>query len=97
VANGRFHVWWPLECSQLGDQWNVPNLMANGKFHAWWPMEGEGKHFFTSSHFPPDNLYLNLQIFSFDFIVLLYHGSKSLLTPFVSFSSIYKLQLRTSM
>jgi hypothetical protein len=23
VANGRFHVWWPMEGSMLGGQWNV--------------------------------------------------------------------------
>jgi hypothetical protein len=23
VANGMFHVWWPMECSKLGDQWKV--------------------------------------------------------------------------
>jgi hypothetical protein len=23
----------------LGDQWNVPSLVANGRFHAWWLME----------------------------------------------------------
>jgi hypothetical protein len=23
VANGRFHAWWPMECSKLGGQWNV--------------------------------------------------------------------------
>jgi hypothetical protein len=56
----------------LGGQWNVPNLVANGKFHAWWPTEGsmlggqwkvKERHLFTSSHFPPNNLYLNLQFF----------------------------------
>jgi hypothetical protein len=23
VANGRFHAWWPMECSKLGGQWKV--------------------------------------------------------------------------
>jgi hypothetical protein len=23
MANGRFHAWWPMECSKLGGQWNV--------------------------------------------------------------------------
>jgi hypothetical protein len=40
VANGRFHAWWPMECSKLGGQWKVPCLVANGMFQAWWPMEG---------------------------------------------------------
>jgi glutaredoxin len=39
VANGRFHVWWPMEGSKLGGQWKVPCLVANGMFQAWWPME----------------------------------------------------------
>jgi hypothetical protein len=30
VANGRFHAWWPMECSKLGGQWKVPCLVANG-------------------------------------------------------------------
>jgi hypothetical protein len=39
VVNGMFHAWWPLECSMLGDHWNVPCLVAIGMFHAWWPLE----------------------------------------------------------
>ncbi len=39
VANGKFHVWWPMEGSMLGGQWKVPCLVANGRFHVWWPME----------------------------------------------------------
>ncbi len=72
VANGRFHAWWPMECSKLGGQWKVPCLVANGRFHVWWPMEGsmlggqwngEGKTPFHLFHFPPIKLYLNLQFF----------------------------------
>jgi hypothetical protein len=63
VANGRFHVWWPMECSKLGGQWKVPCLVANGMFQAWWPMEGERKTPFHLFHFPPNKLYLNLQFF----------------------------------
>jgi hypothetical protein len=33
----------------LGDQWKVPSLEANGR-----------KILFTSSHFPPNQIYLNL-------------------------------------
>jgi hypothetical protein len=54
VANGRFHVWWPMECSMLGGQWNVSSLVA---------MECEGETFFHLFHFPPNNLYPNLQFF----------------------------------
>ncbi len=39
VANGRFHVRWPMEGSMLGGQCKVPSLVANGRFHVWWPME----------------------------------------------------------
>ncbi len=42
------------------------------------------KHPFTSFHFPPQQLYLSL-FFSIDFKVLLYHGSRPLLTPFLLF------------
>jgi len=31
VANGMFQVWWPMEGSMLGGQWNVPSLVANGR------------------------------------------------------------------
>jgi len=43
------------------------------------------KHLFTSSHFPPNKFYLNLQFFPFDLKVLLYHGSRPLLTHFIPF------------
>jgi hypothetical protein len=43
------------------------------------------KHLFTSSHFSPNKFYLNIQIFSFDLKVLLYHGSRSLFTHFIFF------------
>jgi len=39
-CEGRFKVWWPMECSKLGGQWKVPCLVANGMFQAWWSMEG---------------------------------------------------------
>jgi len=48
---------------KLGGQWNVPSLVANGRFQTWWPMEGEGETPFHLFHFPPNNLYPNLQIF----------------------------------
>jgi hypothetical protein len=48
-------------------------------------MEGEQKTPFHLFHFPPNKFYLNLQFFSFDLIVLLYHGFKPLLMPFFPF------------
>jgi hypothetical protein len=37
---------------------------GEGRTKAWWPMEGEGEGFFsTSSHFPPNQLYLDLRFF----------------------------------
>jgi hypothetical protein len=62
-----------MEGSKLGGQWKVPNLVANGRFQTWWPMEGsklggqwkvKQKHFFTSSHFPPNNF---IETFNFIF------------------------------
>jgi hypothetical protein len=69
----------------LGGQWNVLSLVANGRFHAWWPMEGEGKTHFHLFPFSPQQLLLKLSIFSFDLMVLFYHGSRPLLTPFFPF------------
>jgi hypothetical protein len=57
---------------KLGGQWNVPSLVAigriqslvaNGMFQAWWPLEGERETPFHLFHFPPNNLYPNLQFF----------------------------------
>jgi len=93
VAIGRFHAWWPLEGSMFGGHWKVPCLVAIRRFHVWWPLEGsmlggqwnvKEKHLFTSSIFPQQTL-LKPSIFSFDLMVLLYHGSKPLLTPFFPF------------
>jgi hypothetical protein len=53
--------------------------------HAWSPMEGEGKNTFSPLPFSLYKLYLNLQFFSFDLIILLYHGLKPLFTPFFLF------------
>jgi len=41
--------------SQLGGQWKVPMLGGQWKEKV--------KHFFTSSHFPPNKFYLNLHFF----------------------------------
>jgi len=81
VANGRFQAWWPTEGSKF----------------AWWPMEGskfggqwkvKEKHLFTSSHFPPNKLYLNLQFFPltlrFYFTMILDYHSR-LFFPFPRF------------
>jgi len=66
-------------------QWNVPSLVAIGMFQAWWPMEGERKTHFHLFNFPPTNLLTPLIFFPFNLTVLLYHGPKSLLTPFFPF------------
>ncbi len=84
-------TWWPMEGSKLGGewkekekvpplggQWKVPSLVANGGVK-------EQKILFTSSHFPSNQFYLNLQFFTFDLKVLLYQGSKPLLTRFLPF------------
>jgi len=85
-GEGRFKVWWPMENSMLGGQWNVPCLVANGMFQAWWPMEGEGKNTFSPLPFSPQQPLLKPSIFSFDLTILLYHGSKPLLTLSFPFS-----------
>jgi hypothetical protein len=48
-------------------------------------MEGEGKIHFHLFLFSPQQFYLNLQFFSFDLKVLLYHGPKPLFTHFFPF------------
>jgi hypothetical protein len=60
--------------SILGDQWKV--LMFGGQW--------EEKHLSPFSTFPSTNFTWTF-IFSFDLKVLFYHGSKSLLTHFLSF------------
>jgi hypothetical protein len=60
----------------FGGQWKVPCLVANGIWK---------KNTFSPLPFSSNKLYLNLQFFSFDLTVLLYHGPKSLLTPFFPF------------
>jgi hypothetical protein len=111
VVYGMFQASWPMECFKLGGQWKVPSLVANGRFQAWWLMEGsklggqwkvpslvavKEKHIFTCSIFPPTTFTQTFNFFLWP-TVLLYHGAKPLFTPSFSFSSIYKLQLRTSM
>ncbi len=54
-------------------------------FQAWWPVEGEGKTPFHFFPFSPQQTLLKPSIFSFDLMILLYHGSKPLLTPFFPF------------
>jgi hypothetical protein len=79
------------ETSLLGTQWKVPSLVAFGMFYVWLPLEGKGEAFSSPpSIFHPIKFYLNL--FSLDFMVLFYHGSKPLLHIFPSFSLTYKLQ-----
>jgi hypothetical protein len=88
----------------FGGQWKVLGSVALGMFHAWLPMEGsnvwwplEGKKKTSFSHFShsfPNKFYLNF--FSIDFKVLFYHGFRSLLYVFLSFSLTYKFQSRIS-
>jgi hypothetical protein len=82
--------------SMFGGPWKVS--MQGSKswwplkgFNVWWPMEGKGKTSFSPFiTFVPNKFYLNL-FFSIDIKVLLYHGSRSLLYTFLSFSLTYKL------
>jgi hypothetical protein len=76
MAIEMFQAWWPMEGSMLGGHWNVPCLVAIGRWR---------KNTFSPLPFSPNKLYLHLQIFPFDLTVLLYHGPKSLLTPFFPF------------
>jgi hypothetical protein len=70
---------------KLSGQWKVPCLVANGRFQAWWPMEGSRKTPFHLFLFSPQQTLLKPSIFSFDLMILLYHGSKSLFTPIFPF------------
>jgi hypothetical protein len=60
-----------------------PNSATNGRFQC---LVANGRRrrniLFTFSHFPPNKFYLNL-FFSINLKVLLYHGSRPLLTPFL--------------
>jgi hypothetical protein len=78
-----------LECQWggilLGGQWKVLSLVALEMSHVWLFLEGEGKALFSHPFtFHPIRFYLN--IFSIDFKVLFYHGSKPLFHVFPSFS-----------
>ncbi len=61
--------------------------MEGSKLGGQWKVKE--KHFFTSSHFPPNNFTENFNflffIFSFDLKVLLYHGCRLLLTHLLPF------------
>ena len=61
---------------KLGGQWNVPSLVANGM------KEKTPFHIFPLSL---QQIYLNLQFFSFDLDVLFYHDDRLLLMPFLPF------------
>jgi hypothetical protein len=62
----------------LGGQWRV--LMLGGQ----WKVKEKKKHLFTSLHFPQQIL-LEPSFFSIDLKILLYHGSRPLLTHFLPF------------
>jgi hypothetical protein len=50
--------------------------------NVWWPMEGEKKTPFQFFPFPPQQILLKTSFFP---LILLYHGSKLLLTHFLPF------------
>jgi len=75
-SEGRSKAWWPMEGSKLGGQWKVPSLVANGMWR---------KNTFSPLPFSPQQTSLKPSIFSFDLMVLLYHGPKPLLMPFFPF------------
>ncbi len=56
------HAWWPMEGEGEGSRARWPMEGEGEGSHVWWPMEGE-KILFTSSHFPPNHIYLNFQFF----------------------------------
>ncbi len=62
-----------------------PCLEANGMFQACWPMEGEGKIPFHLFPLSPQPILLKPSIFPFDLKLLLYHGTKLILTHFLPF------------
>jgi hypothetical protein len=53
--------------------------------NVWWPLEGKGETPFHLFPFSPQQIFTETFIFSIDFKVLLYHGSKPLLTHFFPF------------
>jgi hypothetical protein len=66
----------------LGGQWKEKEKVP--------PLGGQWggskkKLLFTSSHFPSNQFYLNLQFFTFDLKVLLYQGSRPLRKRFLPF------------
>ncbi len=74
----------PLKKRRRKEVKENPNLVANGRFQCLVALGRRRKNiFFTSSHFPPNTCYLNF--FSIDLKILLYHGSRPLLTPFLPF------------
>jgi hypothetical protein len=84
VAFGRFQAWWPLEGSKLGGLWNVPCLIGFGRKRR----KKKETSFSPPFIFHPTRFYLN--IFSIDFRVFFYHGSRPLFRIFF-FPLTYKL------
>jgi hypothetical protein len=88
-------------CGQWKEKEKVPMLRGQWKEKEKVPMLGGQWNVKEKIHFhlfplSPQLILLKPSIFSFDFKVLLYHGSKPLLTHFLLFF-IYKLRLRISM
>jgi hypothetical protein len=65
-----------MEDSKLGGQWKVPSSVANGRWR---------RNTFSPLPFFPQQPLPKPSIFPFDLTILLYHGPKSLLTPFFPF------------
>ncbi len=69
------HAWRPME--------------GEGEaLHARWPMQGEGEGSFLPLLIFPPTIFtqtFHFYFFSFDLNLLLYHGSRPLLTPFLTF------------
>jgi hypothetical protein len=75
----------PWKVPMFGGQWKVPMFSGPWKvpmFDDQW--KEKEKHLFHLFSLPPNKFYLNL-FFCIDLNVLLYHGSRPLLTPFFFF------------
>ncbi len=86
VANGRFQCLMAFErfqCLVVLERFQC--LVVLERFQCLVVFERKRRNIlFTSSHFSPQQFYLNL-LFSIDFKVLIYHAYRLLLTPFFIF------------
>jgi hypothetical protein len=79
-GEGRSKAWWLMDCSKLGGQWKEKEKfpLLGGQWNV------KEKLFSPLPTFPLTNLF-KPSIFSFDLEILLYHGPRSLPTPFLPF------------